>query len=594
MSDTGGPEQPAQEQPAAPAAQSSTEATVQSTAASIEATPAANTTYKAPGAQGIALNAALGVDRQSFADTWRDLLGAAAAQPRAVFDTALELQGDMLSIVLGNSPLEPDPRDARFADEAWTHNPLYRRVGQAYLAWAKSLDSWLDRSGMAGMDRARARFVFDAAKEVFAPVNLLPTNPGALRQARDTRGQSILSGVRNFIDDLRHNHGYPAAADRDGFVIGREVAASPGAVVFRNELFELIQYQPNTEQVAAEPFLYVFSQVNRFYLGDLTPDRSMFQRLLDAGHPVFAVSWRNPTAEQRDWNLGTYADGVIEAISVMRDITGGRKVNLMGLCAGGINAAMAAALLAGRGDDWVNSLSLFVNVLDNRTEDSDFGLFVSERSVAAQKERVRMKGIYDEKDVYEMFAMLRWEDNIMSFLRRNYLMGEAPLKHPLLFWSIDYTRVPAGLHTDFLDLSLDNRLAKNEFMALGKRLKLSDIRCPVYLMAGSTDHITPWRACYRSTQLFGGPVKFVLTNQNHTQTISARTDNKHLKYWVGDQLPVDAEAWAEGAREYPGSWMFDWIAWLDDQSPERAPAAAELGSENYPVIDSSPGRYVLE
>ena len=266
----------------------------------------------------------------------------------------------------------------------------------------------------------------------------------------------------------------------------------------------------------------------------------------------------------------------------------------MGLCAGGINAAMAAALLAGRGDDWVNSLSLFVNVLDNRTEDSDFGLFVSERSVAAQKERVRVKGIYDEKDVYEMFAMLRWEDNIMSFLRRNYLLGEAPIKHPLLFWSIDYTRVPAGLHSNFLDLSLDNKLAKNEFLAQGQRLKLSDITCPVYLMAGSTDHITPWRACYRSTQLFGGDVRFVLTNQNHTQTICARTDNKHLRYWIGDSLPVDADHWAEQSQEHPGSWMFDWLDWLAAHSPNQKPAPGAVGSESYPMLDPSPGRYVLE
>ncbi|MEM6708067.1 MAG: alpha/beta fold hydrolase [Pseudomonadota bacterium] len=563
-------------------------------AARIDATPAANATYRQPGAQGVAMNVALAVDRQSFVDTWRDLLGAAAAQPRAVLESAVRFQGDLLSIALGSSDIEPDPRDARFTDDAWTHNPLYRRIGQAYLAWTRSLDTWLDESGLTGIERSRARFVFDAAKEVFAPVNLLPTNPEAVRHARQTGGRSLISGIKNFVDDVRYNHGYPCAADREGFVVGRDVAASPGAVVFRNELLELIQYQPNTPDVSREPFLYVFSQVNRFYLGDLTPDRSMFQRLMDEGVPVFAVSWRNPTAEQRDWNLGAYAEGVIEAISVIREVTGADKVNLMGLCAGGLNSAMAVAILAGRGDDWVNSLSLFVNVLDNRPEDSDFGLFVSERSVAAQKERVRLKGVYDEKDVYEMFAMLRWEDNIMSFLRRNYLLGEAPLKHPLLFWSIDYTRVPAGLHADFLDLSLENKLAKNEFMALGKRVKLSDITCPVYLMAGSTDHITPWRACYRSTQLFGGDVRFVLTNQNHTQTISARTDNRHLKYWIANDLPPESDRWAETAQEHAGSWMFDWIDWLKAQSPDTRPAPTELGSANYPVLDAAPGRYVLE
>lgn len=544
--------------------------------------------------QGVAMNAAMGIDRQSFAETWRAVFNAAVSQPRALLESGAQLQRDLTEVVLGNSSLVPDPKDGRFHDEAWADNPVYRRLGQAYLAWARSLDHWLANSGMTGMDESRARFVLDATKEVLAPMNILPGNPGAVRQLAKSRGQSLINGVRNFIDDQRHNYGYPAVADRDSFIIGKDVAASEGAVVFRNELFELMQYLPLTETVQAEPLLYVFSQVNRFYLGDLTPDRSLFQGLMEKNIPVFAISWRNPTAAQRDWNLGTYAEGVIEAVAIMREITGASKVNLMGVCAGGLTAAVAAGVLRKREQDWINSLSLFINVLDQRPDDSDFGLFVSARSIAAQKERVRAKGMYDEKDVFEMFALLRWEENIMSFLRRNYLMGEAPLQHPLLFWSMDYTRVPAGLHTDFLDLSLDNKLAKKEFKALGKRVNLSKIKYPVYMMAGSTDHITPWKACYRSTQLFGGDMRFVLTNQNHTQTICARTDNKHLKYWVAPELPPTADAWADIAEETAGSWTHDWIAWLHERSPDQVPARSEFGSTDYPVIDSAPGRYVIE
>jgi polyhydroxyalkanoate synthase len=543
--------------------------------------------------QGVPMNAALGVDRESFAETWRSLFNTAVSQPRALFESAWSLQRELLDIALGTSDLAPDPKDGRFNDDAWSHNAVYRRLGQAYLAWTRSLDAWLAQSGLTGIDHSRARFVLDALKEVLAPMNTLPGNPGAMRQLAETRGRSAVDGIKNFLDDRRYNHGYPAVADRDGFVVGRDVAASEGSVIFRSELLELMQYQPKTENVSAEPLLYVFSQVNRFYLGDLTPDRSLFQHLLDAGIPVFAVSWRNPTAAQRDWNLGSYAEGLIEAMGAIRTVIGDRKINLMGLCAGGLVTAVAAGVLRKRKVDWINSLSLFVNVLDQRPEDSDFGLFVSERSISAQKERVQSKGIYDEKDVFEMFAMLRWEDNIMSFLRRNYLMGEAPLKHPLLFWSMDYTRVPAGLHTDFLDLSLNNRIAKKEFRALGKRLDLSKITYPVYLMAGSTDHITPWKACYRSTRLFGGDVRFVLTNQNHTQTICARTDNKHLKYWVADQLPATADEWAPVAQEHPGSWVHDWIDWLHELSPEQVPAPKTLGSEAFPPIEAAPGRYVL-
>jgi polyhydroxyalkanoate synthase len=306
------------------------------------------------------------------------------------------------------------------------------------------------------------------------------------------------------------------------------------------------------------------------------------------------VSWKNPTESESDWNLDTYADGVIQAIRVMRQITKQDKVHLMGLCAGGLVSAAAAGVLAARDDDWIDTLSLFVNVLDFRPDDSDFGLFVSERSVDAQKAMVRSQGVFNERNVFEMFALLRIEENIMSFFRSNYLMGEEPIKHPLLFWSIDYTRVPAEMQCDFLDLSQHNKLAKKEKRILGKRVDLSQITYPVYLMAGTTDHITPWKACYRSTQLFGGDITFVLTNQNHTQTISGRLDNRHLRYWIPKELPADPEAALRTADEHAGSWTFHWIDWLNARYEEPVPAPKKLGSKKYPAIDAAPGQYVLE
>ncbi len=545
---------------------------------------------------GVAMTTAMGVDRESFAETWRQLFRTATAQPQAAFEAGWEMQKELVKIALGNSTLCPDPKDGRFHHDAWHDNPIYRRLGQAYIAWTNALDEWLDKSELDGMNRERARFVLDATKDVLAPMNTLPGNPEAMQRLWKSRGQSLISGLRNLVDDRRHNYGYPAVADRDAFVIGKDVAASEGLVVFRNELFELMHYKPLTSKVDAEPLLYVFSQVNRFYLGDLTPDRSLFQQLLRDGHQVFAISWRNPEKEHRDWSLDTYAEGVIEAIRIIREIQGGTKVNLMGVCAGGLTTAIAAGVLAKRKKDWINSLSLFINVLDSRTQDSDFGLFVSERSVAAQKAQVRSKGYYDEKDVFEMFALLRFEENIMSFLRRNYLLGEDPLAHPLLFWSMDYTRVPAGMHSDLLDMSVRNQLAKGELKILGKRVNLAKCDYPIYLMAGSTDHITPWKACYRSTQLFGEQATFVLTNQNHTQTICARGDNKHLRYWINDkELPADPDQWAEGAKEHTGSWVNHWVEWLHDNNTEEPRDGQALyAQQEYPALDAAPGRYVLD
>jgi polyhydroxyalkanoate synthase len=546
--------------------------------------------------RGVPLNTALGVDRQAFMDAWGDIVEASVQQPAALWNVTSGFLRDCTDILLGNSDLQPDEGDKRFEDPAWQESPIYHRLGQAYIAWSHALDGWLDESRLEGMDRERARYVLDAAKDIMAPMNSLPGNPEAMRIARETNGRSIVNGIKNLLDDMQHNHGYPACADRNAFKVGQDVAASEGAVIYRSELLELIQYQPATDTVVDTPLLYVFSQVNRFYLGDLTPDRSLFKRLLEAGIPVFAISWRNPTAEQRNWNLDTYADGVIQSISVIREITGAAKVNLMGLCAGGLTATTAAGALQARGDDWVNTLSLFVNVLDNRPEDSDFGLFVSERSIQAQKQMTRVRGLFDEKNVFEMFAMLRFEENIMSFLRSNYLKGEDPLHHPLLFWSIDYTRLPAGLHADFLDLSLENKLAKRELKVLGKRVDLSKIDYPIYIMAGSTDHITPWKACYRSTQLFKKKnMRFVLTNQNHTQTISSRDDNRHLKHWIASGHPQDPEEWLSKVKEHDGSWVPNWIEWLQKKSPaEQVSAPTEYGNGNYPELDAAPGRYVLE
>lgn len=544
--------------------------------------------------EGVAALSAFGVDARSIMDAWGSIIDSATAHPRALLETGRKLASDIGSIWLGDSEIGPDPRDSRFSDESWQENPVYRRISQSYTAWTQALDEWLDRSGLEGIERDRARFVLNATKDLLAPVNTLVGNPEALKKVRESGGRSLIQGIRNFFDDLQHNHGYPAVADRNAFKVGVDVAASPGAVIFRNELFELIQYQPVTETVSAVPLLYVFSQVNRFYLGDLTPDRSLFRRLLAAGIPVFAISWRNPTKEEHDWNIDTYADGIIDAIKVTRHVTKQDKVHLMGLCAGGLVAAAAAGVMQARGDDWVESLSLFVNVLDSRPGESEFGLFVTERSVDAQKTAVRNRGIFTERDVFEMFAMLRIEENVMSFFRSNYLMGESPLKHPLLFWSMDYTRVPAEMQCDFLDLGQYNKLAKKEMRVLGKRVNLSKIRYPVYIMAGSTDHITPWKACYRSTQLFGGDTVFVLTNQNHTQTISSRSDNRHLKYWVAESLPEDPDEALGGAEQHDGSWTDHWIHWLNDRCDKRINAPKKLGSKKHPVLGAAPGEYVVE
>ena len=545
----------------------------------------------ADGVEGLSLGSMWGADRQSVTEAWEQFSRDMGAHPALALETQMRYQAELANIWFGNAP-DNLPADSRFEDPAWNENPIFRRVRQSYVAWARTLDEWVEKSGLEGIDRQRAQFLMDAAKDIYAPVNS-PFTPEAIKKAIETNGASVVKGIQHFFDDLQNNHGYPAVADRNAFELGREVAATRGKVVFRNELFELIQYGPTTPKVHKKPLLYVFSQVNRYYLGDLTPDRSLFGQLVDNGIQVFAMSWKNPSRDDAHWSLATYTEGVIEAVRITRSITRQRKIDMIGLCAGGIVAATAAGVLEARGDAWLNSLSLFVSILDNEPGDSGFTLFVTDESVAAQKQRVRAQGGLTERDILEMFAMLRLDQSVFSFMRSNYFRGEDPLAHPLLFWSMDYTRVPAEFQCDLIDLGHTNRLANGNLELLGHRLDLTRTGYPVYIMAGSTDHITPWQACYRSAQLFGGEIEFVLTSQNHTQTISARPDNRHLRYWRNEALPRDANAWWQDSEQTVGNWRDHWVAWLKSHSEEKdAPAA--LGSRGYPALDDAPGLYVRE
>jgi len=544
--------------------------------------------------EGVALSGLLGANPQTILANWQTFAGQVGKQPELMFRLQLQYQSELASIWLGQAdPAEsPDPIDPRFVDLAWREDPYFSRLRRAYFAWTRTLDRWIEQAELEGIDRQRAAFLLEIAKEVYAPVNS-PYTPETIKRAIETRGESLVRGIGNFLDDQANNHGYPAIADRSAFQVGVDVAPTPGKVVYRDEMLEVIQYITTTHRVYRQPLLYVFSQVNRFYLGDLTHDRSLFQQLLAKGIQVFAVSWRNPLPEHSQWSLASYAAGVIRAISVVRSICRVKRVDLMGLCAGGLTAAAAAGVLQGRGKHWIKSLSLFVSILDNQPGDSDFTLFVTDESVASQKARVRAQGMMKERDILEMFAMLRLDESVFSFVRSNYYRGEAPLAHPLLFWSMDYTRVPAEMQCDFIDLAHRNAMARGELDMLDQRINLKSIDYPVYIMAGTTDHITPWRGCYRSAHLFGGPVEFVLTNQNHTQTISAKADNPHLRYWLRRGAPIEPDEWLQGASEHAGDWRAHWIKWLQSRS-RRVDAPGKQGNKRFPAIDNAPGRYVLE
>src|SRR6516225_5165667 len=441
-------------------------------------------------------------------------LAAALTQGTAVARDASRLGAELTRIAWGLSDVAPAKGDRRFADPAWTSNPVFRMIQQTYLASAESLDRIVaqlddDRSGTKA---ERARFAANIITSAAAPTNFLMTNPAAIKRAFDTGGMSLVRGARNFARDVRHNGGMPSMIEPGAFEVGRDLAVTPGAVVARDAVAEVLQYAPATDTVFQRPVLVVPPPIGRFYFLDLRPGRSFVEYAADRGLQTFMLSWRNPTAKQGRWDLDTYAAALLAAIDTVRDITGTPDVNLIGFCAGGIIATTLLNHLAAAGDDRVHSMSYAVTLLD-------FGLrapitaFSGRGLIAVAGRRSRRTGIITARQMGSAFTWLRPDDLVFTYWVNNYLMGDKPPAFDVLAWNADGTNLPAALHAQFLDLFEHNPLATpGALTCLGTPVDLSTITLPTYVTGGVTDHLTPWTSCYRTTQLLGGPSTFVLSN----------------------------------------------------------------------------------
>jgi polyhydroxyalkanoate synthase len=430
--------------------------------------------------------------------------------------------------------------------------------------------------------------------DALAPTNSLLGNPAALKRAFDTAGLSLLRGARNLLHDIGQNGGMPATVDPRPFRLGDNVAASPGAVVHRDDVFELIQYRPATDAVYERPLVVVPPQINKYYVLDIAPGRSFIQHAVASGLPLFTISWRNPTSEQRDWGLDTYVNACLRAIEMAAEITGADAVNVMGLCAGGVTMSLLLGYLAATGgSERVASATLAVAMLDLRSP-SLIGLFASDALVAMALRRSRQKGVLEGSEMARVFAWMRPNDLVWNYWVNNYLLGNDPPAFDILFWNADHTRLPASLHADFLDLYVRNPLLEAcETTVLGRSIDLQQVRCPSYVVAGITDHIVPWQAGYRTTSILGGPSEFVLSSSGHIQSIVNPPGNPKAAYFTGGSIQDDPDEWLRGANQTKGSWWEHWANWVSRHSGERRPAPAKLGSRKSRVLDPAPGRYVL-
>ena len=544
----------------------------------------------------VAANPLVGVRGTDLLAAARSLLGQVARNPGVAARQYMSFVSDLTRIASGRSGLAPAAQDKRFADSAWKESLPYRTLVQAWLAWGRALNGFVDESGMDKRDAERARFVVSLLVDALAPTNSLGGNPAALKRLLDTGGVSFARGLANFASDLAANGGLPAQVDRRGFELGKNLAVTPGAVVYRNSLMELIQYRPAGEHVHARALLIAPPQINKFYVFDLAPDKSLVQLALQGGLQTFTVSWKNPTPADGHLGLDDYVGALEEAVDVMRAITGADDINIWGACSGGITTSALLANLAARGSRKVHSVTLAVCVLDMQVaQETTAGMFVTPETILAAKTASHIAGVLEGRELARMFAWMRPNDLVWNYWVNNYLMGKAPPAFDILYWNSDTTRLAAGLHADFLDLIDANPFVRPGLTRVrGTPIDMRRVEVESYVIAGLTDHITPWQGCYRTARLFGERTTFVLSNSGHIQSLLNPPGNPKSFYWANPARETGPEAWLEKAVKHQGTWWPHWLGWIKARSGELREAPRALGSEAHPPLCAAPGEYVLE
>ncbi len=540
-------------------------------------------------------NPFVGLDGAQVVGMLARYFGHIARRPGAVLSRGAELALDMARIATGNSEIEPAASDKRFGDPAWREHPVYHRLMQSYLAWRTAMHDLVgDGDFPSWQDAEQMRFAVTLLTEALAPTNTLAGNPAAIKKVFDTGGISLARGIRNFVSDVFNNGGMPQQVDKRPFEVGRNLAASPGAVVMRTALFELIQYTPATEKVFERPLLMIPPQINKFYIMDLAPGRSFIEYAVKHGVQVFTISWRNPTQADRDWGLDDYVSACEQAADAVCEISGSRDTNVIAICAGGITTALMLGHLAATGERKVHAATLLVTTLDTSLP-SMTGMFATEDAIKSAIARSQSRGVLDGADIARVFSWLRPNDLVWNYWVNNYLMGEQPAPFDILYWNSDSTCLPAKLHEGFLGLFLKNPLIRaNEATILSTRINLRDVRNDMFLVAGMTDHICAWRACYRSTAIFGGSIEFILGSSGHIQSLVNPPGNFKARYFAGSRLPEDPDAWLKGATENKGTWWDHWLKWYSARAGWEKQAPSAFGNSRFPALDRAPGTYVHE
>jgi polyhydroxyalkanoate synthase subunit PhaC len=561
-----------------------------------EAIPSVEGISEAASRNTLALNPLVGIRGQDLVDSAGILFKAVVNEPRVATEQWLSFLGELGSIVAGSSERAPRSGDRRFSDATWKESTLHSGMLKAYLAWGDAVSGFVDKTSLSDIDKTRAHLVTEILIDAVAPTNAMLTNPAAVRKFVDSGGRSLWHGLKNYVDDLVKNGGMPSMVDQSAFKVGETLATTPGGVVFRNELLELIQYAPTTPNVRKRPLVITPPQINKYYALDLSPDKSMVRFLLDSGIQVFCVSWRNPTAAHREWGLDTYVAALDEAVDAAREISGSDDISMMGSCSGGITSTAYFATLGSAGQRKIRNMVLAVCLLDpNTADESAFGCLMTPETMRIAKEASRLRGMVDGHELARMFAWMRPNDLIWNYWVNNYLLGNQPPAFDILYWNADTTRLPAGLHGDYLDLYFTNPFVNAGKLTLNdKTIDMSKVKADSYVIAGTTDHITPWKGVHKTAQIMGEGTTFVLSNSGHLQSLINPPTNPKASFMIGPVNPSGPDAFVAAAEKRKGSWWLDWRDWLRARSGEEVAAPASPGSERHPVLAAAPGTYVFD
>jgi polyhydroxyalkanoate synthase len=487
----------------------------------------------------------------------------------------------------------PDPGDRRFADDAWRSNPMLSSMLESYLIRSRSLVQLVELSRLPEATRRKARFAAQMMVDAMAPTNVPWLNPVVVREAMKSGGDSLVRGMENFLEDVRSNQGRPRQVDASSFELGRNIGATPGRVVLRNELMELIAYEPQTAKVFSEPILCSPPWINKYYIMDLAPGRSYIEWAVTHGFTVFCISYRNPDASMAKFTMDDYLRlGILSALDRIQEITGAPRVNIAALCLGGTLAVLALAYLAAKGQSGRIGWTTLTNSLIDFSSPGDLGVFTDELTIERLEQRMNDRGYLEADAMAGTFDWMRANDLIWNYVVSNWYMGKKPPAFDILAWNGDSTRMPAAMHSQYLrSCYLHNLLVKpNAFTILGTPIDLGKIRTPLYVLGAESDHIAPWRSTYRTTQLTAGENTFVLTSSGHVAGIVNPPGNPKASYWTSGVVPkdTDADAWRAGAARVTGSWWEHWVAWA------QARSGKSVVPPNLPAGDPAPGRYVRD